>query len=126
MKGAIFTYSLTALGAVGGIVNPFLGLLVYVCFAIVRPEHMWPWAVGAEGRYSRIVGLCLLIGWGLQLFGQWRFRRATGIIFCLVAYWVWMLISGLQAIDQEKSLELVEFYAKIILPFLVGITTVRT
>jgi probable O-glycosylation ligase (exosortase A-associated) len=126
MKGAIFTYTLTVVGAVGGIINPFIGLLVYICFAIVRPEHMWFWIVGADGRYSRIVGMCLLVGWSLRLFGQWHFRRATWIVFCLIAYWGWMFLSSLQAIGQEKALELVEFYAKVFLPFLVGITTIRT
>lgn len=126
MKGAIFTYGLTVFGAVGGVIYPFLGLLVYICFAIVRPEHMWPWAVGAEGRYSFIVGLALLVGWGLTLFGRWRFNRAASIVFCIVAYWLWMLVSAFQAIDSEKAFALVEFFAKVFLPFLVGLTTIRT
>ena len=56
MKGLIFTYALTLFGSVAGLVSPFHGLLCYVCFAIVKPEHMWPWSV-PEGRYSLLLAL---------------------------------------------------------------------
>ncbi len=126
MKGLIFTYGLTVIGAVGGVIYPFLGLLVYICFAIVRPEYMWDWAVSSEGRYSRIVGLSILVGWGFTVFGRWRFNRAASIVLCLVGYWAWMIVSAFQAIDPDKAFEQVGFFAKIFLPFLVGITTIRT
>ena len=38
MKGLLFTYALTYGGAVVSLFNPFYGLLIYVCFAIMRPE----------------------------------------------------------------------------------------
>ena len=58
-KGLIFTYGMTAVGAVGGLVSPFFGLLVYVCFAIVRPDYMWFWSV-PQGNYSRIIAVAML------------------------------------------------------------------
>jgi probable O-glycosylation ligase (exosortase A-associated) len=126
MKGFIFTYGLTVIGAVGGVIYPFLGLCVYICFAIVRPEHMWHWMFETGGHFSRIVGLSILVGWGLSVFGRWRFKRAAGIVFCVVGYWGWMVASAFQAIDQEKAFELIGFFAKIVLPFLIGITTIRS
>ena len=62
MKGLIFTYLLTYGGAAASLFNPFIGLLVYVAFAILRPESLWHWSV-PEGNYSRIVAIALLIGW---------------------------------------------------------------
>src|SRR5205823_14471517 len=72
MKGLLFTYLLTYGGALAALFNPFHGLLVYVCFAIVRPDKMWFWSV-PEGNYSRIVGIALLLGWLAHGCGCWHF-----------------------------------------------------
>ena len=62
MKGLIFTYAMTYGGALVALFNPFYGLLVYVCFAIIRPDYMWYWSI-PQGNYSRTVALGLLAGW---------------------------------------------------------------
>src|SRR5437763_80250 len=51
--GLLFTYGLTYGGAVASLFNPYMGLLVYVCFAIVKPDYMWYWSV-PRGNYSRV------------------------------------------------------------------------
>lgn len=126
MKGALFTYALTVFGVVGGVMSPFVGLLCYICLAIVRPEFMWFWEVGPEGRYSFLVGVSMLVGWGLAGFGKWKFGRATPIVACMIGYWLWMMLSSLQAEDVPRAFALTGFYAKVFLPFLVGLTTIRT
>src|SRR5260370_51426 len=83
MKGLLFTYALTYGGASIALFNPFYGLLVYVCFAIIRPEYMWPWSV-SEGNYSRIVALGLLAGWALRGFGRWKFGLARGAALLMI------------------------------------------
>src|SRR5262249_25648756 len=82
-KGLIFTYLLTYGGAAASLYRPFYGLLVYICFAIVRPEAMWYWAV-PEGNYSRIVAIALLVGWALHGFGSWKLGRAKGVVVALI------------------------------------------
>jgi probable O-glycosylation ligase (exosortase A-associated) len=125
-KGVLFTYALTVIGAVGGVVNPFVGLLVYVCFAIIRPDFLWFWSLEpGQARFSRIVGLALLIGWALRLFGRWRFGRAAPVVACVLVYWGWMTVSAFQAQDTTASFKLVEFFAKVFLPFLVGLTLIE-
>src|SRR5262245_14571464 len=124
-KGLIFTYAMTAAGAVGGLFSPYFGLLVYVCFAIVRPDYMWSWSV-ERGSYSRIIAIAMLLGWAARGFGRWRFGRATPIIACMLGYWAWSALSAVQAIDSLKAFALVEFFAKVFLPFLVGITMLRS
>src|SRR5207244_6349956 len=59
-------------------------------------------------------------------FGRWRFGRATPIVGCLLGYWAWAGLSAVQAVDTGKALELVEFFGKVFLPFLVGVTILRT
>ena len=77
MIGPLFTYLLTYGGSLAALFNPFVGLLVYVCFAIIKPEVMWFWSV-PPGNYSRIIAISLLIGWALKGFGGWQFGRARG------------------------------------------------
>ncbi len=38
MKGLLFTYALTYGGCLVTLFRPFYGLLIYVCFAIVKPD----------------------------------------------------------------------------------------
>jgi probable O-glycosylation ligase (exosortase A-associated) len=123
MKGLIFTYALTAGGAVLGLFDPFYGLLVYVSFSILRPEAMWPWAV-PQGNYSRIVGVALLLGWVLRGCGTWELGRGRGIVVALLGFWGWAALSAAQAVDSSIAWGAVVFLGKIILPFLVGLTTI--
>jgi probable O-glycosylation ligase (exosortase A-associated) len=123
MKGLIFTFGLCYGGALISLFNPFVGLLVYVCFAIVKPESMWYWSV-PEGNYSRIVAVALLIGWVGKGFGSWRFGRASVIVAALMGYFLCVVVSTSWAIDGSKAWAFVEALAKIVLPFLVGITVI--
>lgn len=125
MKGLLFTYVMTYGGAVIALFNPFVGLLVYVCFAIIKPEALWYWSVPA-GNYSRIIALSLLAGWGLKGFGDWKLGRVAGIAFFLVAFQTWMAVSALGAEDQPRAWHHVEEYSKIVLPFLVGVTLINS
>jgi probable O-glycosylation ligase (exosortase A-associated) len=125
MLGLLFTYCLTIGGALAALINPFVGLLVYVCFAVLRPEFVWPWSV-PEGNYSRIVALALLAGWTLHGFGRRDLGRGKAVILILLGYFAWMILSALQAPNQALAWEFVEHYAKIVLPILVGITTISS
>src|SRR5205085_3581311 len=101
------------------------GLLIYVCFAIVKPEAMWHFSV-PEGNYSRIVAVALLLGWAAQGFGRWEFGRARGVVAAFFAFWLWSAVSATQAANQTLAWNWVEELAKVLLPFLVGITTINS
>ena len=123
MKGLLFTYFLTYGGAIASLFNPFLGLLIYVCFAIMKPDALWFWAV-PEGNYSRTVAVGLLIGWVLKGFGNWQFGRGRIVVVALVGFWGWTILSATQAPEATLAWNFVESLSKIVLPFLVGITTI--
>lgn len=125
MKGLIFTLGLTYGGALVSLFSPFVGLLIYICFAILRPEHMWHWSVPA-GNYSRIVAIGLLLGWAFHGFGNWKFGRAGFIVYSFIAFFLWSVLSGLQSNNPAVAWQFIEMLAKILLPFLVGITLVDT
>lgn len=124
-KGQLFTYSMTALGAIGGLFSPFIALCVYVSFAIIVPEYMWQWSFpGGGGRFSFIVALSMLTGWVLHGLGRWNFGKGGLVFGSLLAYWVWMFVSMLQADDTEKAWGLCYFYLKLLVPIFVGLTIV--
>jgi probable O-glycosylation ligase (exosortase A-associated) len=124
MKGMLFTYLLTYGGAAGALVNPFIGLLIYVAFAILRPQSLWHWSV-PEGNYSRIVAVGLVVGWSLHGFGRWDFGRAKPIVWAIIGFVAWSALSAaLIAPNKEKAWNFVEIIAKIALPFVVGITVI--
>jgi len=126
MKGAIFTYLLAYGGAAVSLFNPFVGLLIYVSFAVLKPETLWSWALPGGGNFSRIVAIALLVGWAFKGFGRWSFGRARGIVFAFLGLWLWSVVSASLAPNQEVAWNFVEGMAKILLPFLAGITLIDT
>jgi O-antigen ligase len=126
MKGLIFTYLLTYGGAAASLINPFIGFLVYVCFALVRPESMWGWALGSGGNFSRIVAIALLVGWAMQRFGDWNFGRAAATVWCLIGWMTLFIASAALAPNQAVAWADVETKLKIVLPFLAGVTLIKS
>jgi probable O-glycosylation ligase (exosortase A-associated) len=124
-KGLIFTYALTYGGAVISLFRPFYGLLIYISFSILRPESLWHWSV-PKGNYSRIVAISLLLGWALKSFGDWQLKRGWGVVLALLGFWGWSVVSAAAAPVPEVAWHFVEEMAKIVLPFLVGITTITS
>src|SRR5213595_1334522 len=117
MKGLLFTYALTYGGALASFFSPFVGLLIYICFSIIRPESLWHWSV-PRGNYSRIVAIALLIGWALNGFGNWRLGKGRIVVACFIGFWSWALISTLAtALFPERGFAYLENMAKILLPF---------
>jgi probable O-glycosylation ligase (exosortase A-associated) len=125
MKGLFFTYSLTYGGAVVSVFYPFIGLLIYICFSIIKPPAMWYWSVPI-GNYDRIIGVAMLLGWVIKGTGNWRLGRATAVVLCLAAFHFWGIV-GWAGSDVPSLAQLyVEQQTKTVLPFLVGITLISS
>src|SRR5687768_9097576 len=115
MKGLLFVYALTYGGALIALVRPFYGVLIYACFACLRPESLWHWSVPG-GNYSRTVALATLVGWAAAGFGDWRPGGATRrILHVLLGYWAWIIASATFAADQGVAWEYVVLHSKILL-----------
>src|SRR5437868_2909884 len=112
-------------GAAASLFRPFYGLLIYLAFAILRPEHLWPWSV-PQGNYSRIVAIALLVGWTMRGFGNWKFGAARSFVVILIGYWSCIVISAIGAANQTVAWHYVELHSKILLPVLVGLTLIES
>jgi O-antigen ligase len=121
MKGLILTYLVVVAGSVASLFNPLVGLCVYTLFSIVRPQLFFGWAGNLE-NISLIVGVAMLVGWGLNGFGRWQFGRAKSIVYALLGFYVWVILSSVFAANQSLAWQTVLERTKIVLPFLVGIT----
>jgi O-antigen ligase len=121
MKGLIIVYALTVIGTVGAFRNPLIGLFVYVGFAVLRPQAIFSFAGDMDG-ISRIVGIATLISWALHGFGNWKFGKGRGVVVALLMFAGWSVLSTLQATDQAVAWASDIELAKIVLPFLVGVT----
>jgi putative inorganic carbon (HCO3(-)) transporter len=122
-KGLIVTYLLTYGGALCSLFNPFIGLLIYICFAIIKPESLWHWSV-PEGNYSRIIAIALLTGWFFNGLGNLDFRSAGSIVVSVVGYWLWMVFAALHSPHGDPDWPYVESIAKVVIAVVVGITLV--
>lgn len=123
MKALLLTYLLTYGGAACSLLEPWVGVLVYIAFAIIRPDALWFYSVPI-GNYSRIVAVALLIGWGVRGLGNWRFGRATPIVWSFIGFVAWAALCAMDAPHQDTAWDYVGILAKILLPFLVGITLI--
>ena len=125
MKGLIFTWLLTAIGVSTSCINPYNGFLVYVALAILRPDSLWSSHI-AEGRFSFYVAAAMLLNWFVRCCGNWNLGPSRRITLLFVGYWLWSVFLSFRAESPPHAWYFVEQQAKILLPFLVGITTVRT
>lgn len=126
MKGLIFTYVMTYGGSAVAVFNPFVGLLIYCCFAIVRPEAMWHWSVPQGGNYSRIIAISVLVGWVLKGMGEWNFGRAKSIVLSFTFYIAWAVMATMFASGQLTQWKFIDDASKYFIPWFVGVTTIRS
>ncbi len=77
-------------------------------------------------RFSLIVAAAMLFSWFCRGFGNWKLGDNRRIAFLFVGFWLWSFFLALQAESQVHAWYFVEQMAKILLPYLVGATTVRS
>jgi O-antigen ligase len=123
MKGLIFTYLMCYGGSVVALFRPWYGFLIYVAFALVKPDQRWGYSL-PEGNYSRIVAVAFLVGWLFSGMGSWKFAAGGPTMLALVAYAVWSTISAAVADGQAAAWTWVEGMWKIVLPAVAGLTLI--
>ncbi len=125
MKGLLFTWLITFFGVTGSVFSPFYGLLAYVALAIVKPDSMWAHSV-QNGRYSLIVAMAMLASWLFRGCGNWDLGRARPIVMLFGGFWLWCALLACISDSPPHAWTYVEAMAKILLPFLVGVTSCKS
>ena len=102
MKGFIFTYFLSYGGSVVALFNPFIGLCIYYCYVVLRPQDLWFYSLPQGASYSRYVALATLVGWGLQGFsGREGLRVASPVLFTFAGFVLVVQISAWFALNPS-------------------------
>jgi O-antigen ligase len=125
VKGLLLVYLVTAIGTVGALRYPLIGLYIYVGFAVLRPQEIWGWA-GDFGSISLLVGCSMVIGWALQGFGSWQFGRGRAVVVLLLSFIAWFAVAGELGVDPSNSRHVLIAFAKVVVPVLVGLTMLKT
>ncbi|MEX2213431.1 MAG: O-antigen ligase family protein [Phycisphaeraceae bacterium] len=129
MIGYLFTYLLLAIGTSFGWIRPFVGLMVYWCFAVLRPPFLWFWAFDYYNhpRLSFYVGMSTLAGWAMLGMGDWKgLKGARLAITGLVGYVViGVLTTNAYSVWPDYSWGVLDTQIKIALMALVTMTIVR-
>jgi len=125
VKGLLFTYMVTFLGVTGCVITPFYGFLAYVALALLRPDFLWAHSISG-GRFSLIVAMAMLVSWMVHGFGRWDLGKARPVVLLFTGFWLWTVFGAIYADSPAHGWYYVEQMGKILLPFLIGITSVRS
>lgn len=125
MKGLLFTYGMTAAGALLGLFCPFFGFLAYVSFAILKPDAMWPWSV-PPARYSLAIAGCMLIGWACTRQATFKLGRSIVPVTLISVFVGWSFIGAFYPYHQDLAWEFVERIVKIVIPMIIGLTLITS
>jgi len=123
--GLIFTFGVTFGGSLLALWRPFYGLLAYICFALIKPDALWWWSV-PTWNYSRVIAIALLIGWVINGCGDFNFGKAKGIVVVLLMFIAWEGLATAFSNETARAWRYYEIHLKIALPFVVGVTLVKT
>lgn len=121
MKGLLITFLLTYGGSVVALFLPFVGLSIYYCFTVLRPEDLWFYAVEVGSGYSRTLALATLAGWTFRGFPKGdEQKRTLPIIGLLIAFAMSVLASAWLGVDPQRSELITSSMLKIALMTTVG------
>jgi probable O-glycosylation ligase (exosortase A-associated) len=140
VKQAILMILLTAAGCLGSFaVGPFVGLSVYILYAVLRPQYIWKWALEttfvAGASWSFFVAVASIAA--LVLTGprapapepgrcppaRFQFTWSHALFF---AFGVTIVLSYIFALDRRASEFHMDEYSKLFAMYAVGMVCIRT
>lgn len=136
MKQILFMVFFTGVGTLAPLTGaPFIGLCVYILFAVFRPQFMWHWSLPEAVSWSLYVALGTIIGtllYGLTpprpRPGRWPPSpiALTRVHALFAAFGIWLVLSYLLAFRPSEGNQHMTEYAKMYIMFGVGVVVLRT
>lgn len=135
MKQFFFIVLLTLVGTVGTLAyDPFLGVVIYYLFAVLRPQALWEWALQpyrlhevSFSFYVAIATILAAIGQNLKLLAPPSGEDSrplafafTGAHLALLSFALAVCISYVTAFDQQVAEQPLIEYLKIFVMFFVS------
>lgn len=114
MKQFALLTVMTALGAIGALQTPFWGVLLYYTLAILRPQHLWEWALDGSVRWSLMAALIALGSFWLHLSRMIKRSAFNGMITLFLLYGLLVMLSTITAFNPQIAQGWAIEYAKVI------------
>ena len=127
-KQLLFMVAMTLVGTGGALFYGFYwSAFVYFLFAVLRPQFFWSWSLPDGIAWSFYVSLPAIFG-ALQKFGETNkpgqgWSRIHFVIFC---FFSWMVVSYINAVNQNVAYPWLILNLKIGLMFFVGSLLIST
>ncbi len=114
MKQLLLLTLMTVLGAVGAMQTPYWGVLLYYTLAVLRPQHLWDWALDGSIRWSLLAALITLVSFWLHL-SRLISRCVLNVMICLIVlYGLLVLLSMITAFNPQLAQGWAIEYAKVL------------
>lgn len=135
-KQTLFMLAVTGGAVLGSLVwGPFIGILVYYAFAVLRPQHMWDYALSRDFQWSLYVAVAAIAAAGvnrLRLIGYPTAGPTVGarvpfwnpVHWTMIAFAAWMTLCYLKAENQDRAWLTFDIYLKTTVMFVVAALTV--
>ncbi len=114
MKQFVLLTVMTALGAIGALQTPFWGVLLYYTLAILRPQHLWEWALDGSVRWSLLAALIAIGSFWLHLSRMINRSAFNGMITMFILYGLLVMLSMITAFNPHTAQDWAIEYAKVI------------
>ncbi len=115
MKQVTFLSLMTILGAVGAMQTPFWGVLLYYTLAMLRPQHLWDWALDGSIRWSLLAAMITLVSFWLHLSRLIKRSSFNGMVTLILLYAVLVMFSTITAFNPQIAQGWAIEYAKIMI-----------
>ena len=120
----------TAVGVLGALATgPFIGVLVYYFFAVLRPQYLWKWALPENIGWSGYVAWATLFATVLMVLGgnaPVRAQRFSGAHRAFFLFGAWICLTYITSMNKEIAYFWLLEYVKIFLMFGVGAIVIST
>lgn len=114
MKQFLLLTMMTVLGAVGAMQTPFWGVLLYYSLAVLRPQHLWEWALDDSIRWSLLAALITLISFWLHLSRLITRSVFNVMIWLILGYALLVMLSTITAFNPQIAQGWAIEYAKVL------------
>ena len=115
MKQFLLLSTLTVLAGVGALTEPFWGVLLYYFLAVLRPQHLWEWAMPVQWRWSLAAALIVLICGAVNLHLVLRRARLSVLLVMMIVFGGLLMMSCLTARDPAIAADWGIDFGKVLL-----------
>ncbi len=113
MKQVTLLSLMTVLGAVGAMQTPFWGVLLYYTLAVLRPQHLWDWALDGSIRWSFLAAVITMLSFWLHLSRLVTRSAFNGMVTLIILYALLVMFSTITAFNPQIAQGWAIEYAKI-------------